>query len=81
MHVRFFHDEYRIHPPNTKQIFTMLLPRTFPMATPTASSLAVLKTDTVNSGREVDNAIQIKPTAVLPNPVISATLSLFTIVQ
>ena len=81
MQVRVFQEAYKIHAPNTKQTFTMLLPRTLPIATPTASALAVLNTATVNSGSEVDKAMSIKPTAVFPNPVISAILSLLTMVQ
>ena len=81
MHTRFFHEEYNMQAPKTKQIFMMLLPNTLPRATPTAFSLAVLNIATVSSGRDVDNAIRIKPTAVLPKPVISAILSLFEMVH
>ena len=54
---------------------------TFPKDIPTASSFLVLNTATVNSGSDVDNEIRINPTAVLPNPVISAILSLLIIVH
>jgi len=59
----------------------MLLPMTFPNEIPTASSFLVLNRATVSSGRDVDNDIKINPTAVLPNPVISAILSLLIMVH
>jgi len=67
--------------PSTKHMFTMLLPMMFPNDIPTASSFLVLNRATVSSGRDVDNDININPTAVLPNPVISAILSLLIIVH
>lgn len=70
-----------MHDPNTRQMFSILLPRMLPSATPTASSVAVLKIATVSSGREVEREMRKKPTAVFPNPVISATLSLFVMVM
>ncbi len=70
-----------MHKPNTRQMFTILLPNMLPSATPTASSVAVLKMATVSSGSEVEREMRKKPTAVFPKPVISATLSLFVMVM
>ena len=70
-----------MHTPSTKHMLTILLPMTLPKDTPTASAFLVLNNATVNSGSDVDKEIRIKPTAVFPNPVMSAILSLLIIVH
>lgn len=47
-------------------MFTILLPKTLPIAIPTDSSFAILKTAITNSGNEVERAIRIKPITVFP---------------
>jgi len=72
---------YSILIPSARQMFTILLPSTFPIARLAASGVVALNIATEASGKEVDNDIKMNPTAVLPNPVISAILSLFVIVN
>jgi hypothetical protein len=56
-------------------MLTMLEPNTLPTATPTASCLIAAKMDTRSSGSEVEKATRMNPMVVLPNPVMSATLT------
>jgi hypothetical protein len=71
----------RKHMPNMRQMFTMFEPKTFPMATPTPPWPRAAKTDTLSSGRDVENATSMNPTVVFPKPVISAILTELAIVQ
>jgi hypothetical protein len=70
----------RIHTPKTKAMFTTLEPKTLPMETPTLDGLMTAKTDTLNSGMEVEKPTKMKPTVVFPKPVNSETLIEFFMV-
>jgi hypothetical protein len=56
-------------------MLTISEPNTLPTATPKASCLIAAKMDTRSSGSEVEKATKMKPMVVLPNPVMSATLT------
>ncbi len=69
--------------PMMTQMFTMLEPKTLPTEIGAPSALLVTDaiTATVNSGSDVEKAIRLKPTAVLPSRVIIETLTALPIVR
>jgi len=67
--------------PSIKQMFTILEPKTFPIATPMLSCPITEKIDTQSSGKDVEKATNMNPTVVFLKPVISATLTELVIVQ
>ena len=56
------------------QMLTMFEPRTFPTERAAPPENAAMKA-TVNSGRDVEKAMRLKPTAVFPSRVIVETLT------
>jgi hypothetical protein len=67
--------------PIITHIFTMFEPKTFPteIDKPVPDNAAM--TATVNSGKEVEKAIRLKPTEVFPSRVMLATFTALPIVR
>ena len=62
------------------QMLTTFEPKTFPTERAVPPENAAVKA-TVNSGNEVEKAIRLKPTPVLPSRVIVETLTAFLIAR
>jgi len=70
----------KVAKPTMREMFTMFEPKTFPTEIAASPVKAAMKA-TLNSGRDVERASKLKPTAVFPSWATSETLIAFVIAK